>query len=119
MSTGYERLEVWQRAMDLVVAVYTLASSLPAEERFALADQIRRSAVSIPSNIAEGSARAGKKEFLQYLYVALGSAAELDTQIQIAQKVGYIQDATKIREDITTVKKMLNAFISSLKRQPV
>lgn len=116
MTVGYEQLDVWQKAMDLAVGMYGLIRSLPLEERFSLADQMRRCAVSIPSNIAEGSARASKREFVQYLYIALGSASELDTQIQIAQRVGYIEDVTVYRQDILVVKKMINALISSIKR---
>ena len=117
MTVGYERLEVWQKAMGLAVEVYGLIRSFPVEERFSLSDQMRRCAVSIPSNIAEGAARASKKEFIQYLYIALGSASELDTQIQIAQRVGYIQDVASLRQDILAVKKMINSLITSLKRQ--
>jgi four helix bundle protein len=110
-------LLVWQRAMDLAVGIYGLIRNFPVEERFSLADQMRRCAVSIPSNIAEGAARASKREFVQYLYIALGSASELDTQIQIAQRVGYIEDVTAHREAILVIKKMINALITSLKRQ--
>jgi len=117
MSVGYERLEVWQKGMDLAAEVYGLTRGLPADERFSMVDQMRRCAVSIPSNIAEGTARASKKEFVQYLYIALGSASELDTQIQIAQRVGYTQDVAALRQDILVVKKMINALITSLKRQ--
>lgn len=117
MTVGYERLDVWQKGMGLAVEVYGMARGLPAEERFSLADQMRRCAVSIPSNIAEGAARASKKEFVQYLYIALGSASELDTQIQIAQRVGYLQDITILRQDILAVKKMINALITSLKKK--
>jgi four helix bundle protein len=116
MRVGYERLEVWQKGMDLAVLVYDLIRCFPADERFSLADQMRRCAVSIPSNIAEGTARASKKEFAQFLYIAIGSAAELDTQIQIAQRVGYIQDITSLRQEVLVVKKMINALITSLKR---
>lgn len=117
MTVGYERLEVWQKSMDLAVEVYGLIRSLPADERFSLADQMRRGAVSIPSNIAEGATRASKKEFAQYLHIALGSASELDTQIQIAQRVGFFQDVAAHRQEILVVKKMINALITSLKRQ--
>lgn len=117
MTVGYEGLEVWQRAMDVAVGIYGLIRSFPVEERFSLADQMRRCAVSIPSNIAEGAARASKREFVQYLYIALGSASELDTQIQIAQRVGYIEDVTVHREAILVVKKMINALITSLQGQ--
>lgn len=117
MTVGYEGLEVWQRAMDVAVEIYGLIRSFPVEERFSLADQMRRCAVSIPSNIAEGAARAPKREFAQYLCIALGSASELDTQIQIAQRVGYIEDVTAHREAILVIKKMINALITSLKGQ--
>jgi len=116
MSVGYEQLEVWRKSMDLAVGMYGLVRSLPVEERFSLADQMRRCAVSIPSNIAEGAARASKKEFAQFLHIALGSASELDTQIQIAQRVGYIQNVADLRQDILVVKKMINALITSLKK---
>jgi four helix bundle protein len=98
MSTGYERLEVWQQAMDLVVLVYELTQSLPVEERFALSDQMRRCAVSIPSNIAEGASRRSNKEFAQFLYVAKGSASELQTQLEIGRRVGYFKDITEYKE---------------------
>jgi four helix bundle protein len=119
MSTGHEKLDVWQKSMDLVVNVYHMIRLLPKEERFSLADQMRRSAVSIPSNIAEGAARASKKEFIQYVYIALGSASELDTQIQISQRVGYIKDTVQLRQEIILIKKMLNSLIASIKKQVV
>ena len=116
MTVGYEQLDVWQKAMDLVVGMYGLIRSLPLEERFSLADQMRRCAISIPSNIAEGSARASKKEFVQYLHIALGSTSELDTQLQIAHRAGYIEDVTVYRQDVLAIKKMINALITSLMR---
>lgn len=117
MSIGYERLEVWQRGMDLVVAVYAMVRTLPAEERYALSDQLRRSAVSIPSNIAEGAARASKKEFVQFLYIALGSASELQTQIEIVKRVGYLDDISHLKKTIISIRQMLNALIASIKKQ--
>ena len=114
--TGYEKLEVWQISIELVTDVYRLVKLLPKEETYTLSDQIRRSAVSIPSNIAEGSSRNSKKEFIQFLYIALGSLCELETQILIAKNVGYINDFKDIKEKITSIKKMLNALITSIKR---
>ena len=114
--TGYEKLEVWQMSIELVTDVYKLVKFLPKEETYALSDQIRRSAVSIPSNIAEGSSRNSKKEFIQFLYIALGSLCELETQLLIAKNVGYINDFKYIKEKITSIKKMLNALITSIKR---
>ena len=113
--TGYENLEVWQKSIALVTNVYQLVKLLPKEETYALSDQIRRSAVSVPSNIAEGSSRNSKKEFIQFLYIALGSLCELETQLLIAENVGYLSNITKTRSEIISIKKMLNALISSMK----
>jgi four helix bundle protein len=114
--TGYERLEVWNRAMDLVVDVYDLVRSLPKEERYALSDQMRRCAVSIPSNIAEGASRGSKKEFIQFLYIAMGSASELQTQLEIGRRVGYFEDVSQCSRTIISIRKMINALITSIKR---
>ncbi|MFC1859599.1 four helix bundle protein [Thermodesulfobacteriota bacterium] len=80
MPTGHEKLEVWQRSMDLAVEIYRVTETFPKEEVYSLTSQIRRCAVSIPSNVAEGAARNSRKEFARFLYIALGSAAELATQ---------------------------------------
>ena len=114
--TGYQNLEVWKKSMKLVTDVYLQVKALPKEETYSLADQIRRSAVSIPSNIAEGSSRNSSKEFIQFLYIALGSACELETQLLIAKNVGYIESFHTVESELLAVKKMLNALISSLKR---
>ncbi len=113
--TGYENLEVWQKSMVLVTNVYQLVKLLPKEETYALSDQIRRSAVSVPSNIAEGSSRNSKKEFIQFLYISLGSLCELETQLLIAKNVGYISSTEKMKSEIISIKKMLNALITSIK----
>ncbi len=112
----YKELDVWKKGIALVVAIYETIKKFPKEETYALADQIKRAAVSIPSNIAEGASRNSKKEFIQFLSIALGSTSELETQIIIAEKVGYIQNGENLRSDITIVRKMLNALISSLKK---
>ena len=83
---NYQDLDCWKLSLDLVFEVYNLTSQFPANEKFNLVSQINRSAVSLPSNIAEGSARQSDKEMIQFLYVALGSAAELETQLIIAKK---------------------------------
>jgi four helix bundle protein len=93
---GYEKLNVWQESMDLVTEIYTIIKRLPKEELYSLSDQIRRSAVSIPSNIAEGSSRNSKKEFIQFLYIALGSLCELETQLKICINIGYLQNMEHI-----------------------
>ena len=111
-------MNVWQESMDLVTEVYTIVKKLPKEELFSLSDQIRRSAVSIPSNIAEGSSRNSKKEFIQFLYIALGSLCELETQLKICINIGYLQNLENIFIQTEKIKKMINALISSLKRDP-
>ena len=92
MSSSYKELIVWQKAMDLVVEVYRLVKLLPREELYALSDQMRRSAVSIPSNIAEGHTRNSTKEYIQFLSIAKGSNAELQTQLSICSRLGYLSD---------------------------
>ena len=113
--TGYENLDVWKKSIELVTDVYRLVKLLPREETYALSDQIRRSAVSVPSNIAEGSSRNSKKEFVQFLYISLGSLCELETQLLIAKNVGYISNTENLKKDIISIKKMLNALITSIK----
>jgi four helix bundle protein len=114
--TGYENLDVWKKSILLVTDIYKLVKLLPKEETYALSDQIRRSAVSVPSNIAEGSSRNSKKEFVQFLYISLGSLCELETQLLIAKNIGYIKDITSIQKETMSIKKMLNALITSIKK---
>jgi len=85
-------LDVWKNGIELVKKIYILTKDFPKEEIYTLTSQIRRSAISIPNNIAEGAARNSKKEFIQFLYIALGSAAELETQLIVAKELGYIKD---------------------------
>ena len=111
---GYRDLIVWQKAMDLVVEVYNLIRLLPKEEQFALANQMRRAVVSIPSNIAEGNSRNTTKEYIQFLNVALGSKAEIETQIEICKRLGYLNSTDKADNLCEETGKMLNAIISKL-----
>ncbi len=111
----YRELEVWQKAMKLTELIYKLSAGFPKEEIFGLTSQIRRSAVSIPSNIAEGSGRAGKREFLQFLSIARGSSAELETQLLLAKNIGYLPTDTPVFDRLISVRQMLNALIRSLK----
>jgi four helix bundle protein len=85
----YEKLQVWQKSMQLVVDVYSMTKTYPSTEQFGLTSQMRRAAVSIPSNIAEGSRRSTEKDFRNFLITALGSASELETQLKIAFRLGY------------------------------
>ncbi len=114
--TGYKDLIVWQKSMDLVDAIYSLTRSFPKEELFCLVSQMRRSAISIPSNIAEGKNRGTKKDYRHFLLMAFGSGAELETQILVSkrQSLGKAEDYPLIDGLITEVMKMLNALISKL-----
>lgn len=118
MAKYFEDLIVWQKAMDLVIEVYRLIRFLPKEETYALADQLRRSAVSIPSNIAEGQQRGSRQEMIRFSAIARGSAGELQTQLLLCERLSYItkeQMATAL--DLTKqVNKMLTALITNLTR---
>ncbi|MGB5794130.1 four helix bundle protein [Poseidonibacter sp.] len=114
---SYKDLIVWQKSIDFVESVYKLVKLLPKEETYALSDQIRRASVSIPSNIAEGFGRNSTKEYIHFLYISLGSASEVETQIIIGNRIGYFRDIDIYISKINEIKKMLNALISSLKRK--
>lgn len=118
-SSNYKELKVWQKAMDLTVEVYKLVKLLPKEESYALSDQMRRAVVSIPSNIAEGQGRNSDKELIQFLSFARGSLWELETQIEICLRIGYIDQSltTNIYNLIAEISKMINALSNSLKSQ--
>ena len=92
MDKPHKKLRGWQLSMDIAVDIYKLTETFPAEEKYGLVSQIRRSAVSISSNIAEGAARNSKKEFINFLYISLGSLSELDTQLELAKRLGYLTD---------------------------
>ena len=108
-------LVVWQKGIDLVVEIYRLVKKLPKEENYALSDQMRRAAVSIPSNIAEGKNRSSDKEFVRFLYIAKGSTAEIETQLFICIKLGYLEqtDIEVAANLCTEIAKILNTMISN------
>ncbi len=113
----YKDFIVWQKAMDLVVEVYRLTKTLPKYETYGLSDQMRRAAVSIPSNIAEGQGRNSTSEFIRFLNIARGSHSELDTQLQICVRLGYANE-TNIKTALNLSKeigKMLSSLIRKLK----
>ncbi len=99
----YKDLDVWQKAMDVATNIYVLVKRLPVEERYALSDQLRRAAISIPSNIAEGQSRHTKKEFANFLSIAQGSTSEVETQLLLAVRIGYFS-----QEDILSTMQLLN-----------
>lgn len=113
----HKDLEVWKQSMGLVDMVYLMTRSFPKEEIYGLTSQIRRAAVSIPSNIAEGAARRSSKEFIQFLHVALGSVSEVETQAIIAQRLNYADDTSSIDEQIEKVRKLILGLVRYLKRK--
>ena len=114
--TGHRELRVWQNAMSLVRDVYTVTKVFPIEEQFGLISQLRRAAVSVPSNIAEGAARTSKREFAQFLSVARGSLAEVETQILIAKDLGYLVHDEEILAAISGLLRSISALMRSLKK---
>ncbi|MBQ7453608.1 MAG: four helix bundle protein [Selenomonadaceae bacterium] len=115
-TKDHKDLIVWQKSMDLLVEVYRLVKKLPKEETYALSDQMRRAAVSIPSNIAEGRGRSSEKDYLRFLFIARGSSAELETQLLVCVRLDYINEP-EIETALnlcSEVGRMLNAMISKL-----
>jgi four helix bundle protein len=113
---SFKDLRIWQKGIQLVEDVYAVSRSFPKEEVYGLQSQLRRSAVSIPSNIAEGFARLHNKEYRNFLYISLGSCAELTTQVIIASRLKYIEEtkANTILCDITEISKMTMSLIKRL-----
>jgi len=112
---SHNDLKVYQEAMDLVTEIYRITNSFPELEKFGLTSQMRRSAISIPSNSSEGAARESKKEFKRFLYISLGSAAELETQIEISFRLNFIEDSNILKDKIFFIKRMLIKLIQSIK----
>ena len=112
----YKDLIVWQKGMDLVREVYTLTAFFPPEERYGLTSQIKRSVISIPSNIAEGKLRNSKKEFRRFLLIAYGSGGELETQIEISKTLPQTKklDYTKVDSLLDEIMRILNTLIKTL-----
>ncbi len=116
MEKPHKNLDVWKAAMELTREIYTSTASFPAEERFGITMQMRRAAVSIPSNIAEGAARQGKAEFRNFLNIAQGSLSELDTQLELSVSLGFLEPnkAKALEALLVRIDKMLTALIRSL-----
>lgn len=111
----YKDLKVYQSAMELCVVIYELTRSLPNDERFGLVAQMRRCAVSVPSNIAEGAGRRSFREQLRFYYIARGSLAELETQLELCVRLGYICETSMI--DTMQTYQLLNGLIRSMKQR--
>jgi four helix bundle protein len=118
MLKPHKKLEVWKQSMDLVLNIYQATDNFPSKETYGLANQIRRAAVSIPSNIAEGAARQTKREFMNFLHIAQGSLSELDTQVELANRLEYLSDKTRnnLDEQMERIDKMLTGLIRHLKK---
>lgn len=114
---NHKDLDVWKLAMDLVEDIYSMAKQFPKNEVYGLTSQIKRAVVSVSSNIAEGAGRKGSKEFVQYLYISMGSLAEVETQILLAQRLKFVIDVDHILEKIVNTRQMLNGLIRYLDRK--
>ncbi len=113
---NYKELKIWQRSKDLSIRIYRLTSTFPEKEKFGLSNQMRRCSISVPSNIAEGSARNSNRQLEHFLNIALGSLAELDTQVIISQELKYTQskELNLIIKEINELQKMITVFRNSL-----
>jgi four helix bundle protein len=112
----HKDLDIWKRGIELVTAVYKLTKSFPREETYGLSAQMQRAAVSYPSNIAEGAARNSKADYSRFVYIALGSLSELETQVIISKDLGYTSDIEKLLNEIEILRMMTLNFIKHLKR---
>jgi four helix bundle protein len=117
VKRNHRDLRAWQQAVELVTAIYRLTAKFPDSERYGLTSQLRRAAVSVPANIAEGAARSGTKEWIYFLSISSGSLSELDTLIELAVKVGYLDDAGEIQTQIDDVAGLIMGLSASLKRR--
>ncbi len=116
MLKNFKDLKVWQKSYELSLKIYRLTKHFPSEEKYGLTSQIRRAAVSVTSNIAEGYGRKTKSEYIQFLYIAYGSNCELETQMLLSGDLGYIksEDIKQLQDEISEVERMLMALIKSL-----
>ena len=112
----HKNLDIWKKGIDLVTDVYGLTKSFPKEEIYGLSSQMQRAAVSYPSNIAEGAARNSKADYIRFVYIALGSLSELETQVMISKNLEYTSDIEKLLNEIEILRKMTLNFIKHLKR---
>lgn len=114
---NFKELLVWQKSINFVTEIYELTNHFPKDEMYGLTSQIRRASISIPSNIAEGNSRRSVADYLQFLKIARGSCAEVETQLIIAQNLKFLSEEhyLKLNQDIIEISKMLNGLINSLK----
>lgn len=117
MRRKHHDLNVWQESIELVKEIYEITAKFPPHEMYGLTSQIRRAAVSVPSNIAEGAARTGSKEFLQFLSICRGSLSELETQLIIANNLGYIKNIELLTTQIDKIFGLLGGLMNSLRKR--
>ena len=119
MLNNYKELNVWQKSYELCLKIYGITTKFPNDERYGLTSQVRRSAVSIPSNIAEGYGRKTTADYIRMLYISYGSVCELETQILLAGDLGFIEKdkSEPIKKDIAEIERMLKALIKSLENK--
>ena len=115
LAMNHKNLDVWKKSISLIKKVYLLTESLPDSEKFGLTNQMKRAAVSITSNVAEGAARESDKEFIQFLYYSLGSSAELETQLIITQELGFLTIPDDVNEELQTTMRKILGLIRYLK----
>ncbi|MCP9758466.1 four helix bundle protein [Aquitalea sp. S1-19] len=113
----HKQLDVWQQSMNLSVDIYRLTASFPVEERYGLSQQMRRASVSIPSNIAEGCGRASLRDYLHFVAIARGSLNELETQLELALRLGFRQPDPNLERSVISVGQLVNGLYRSLKRK--
>jgi len=111
----HDKLDAWKSSIELVKQVYRATNEIPRHERFGLTSQLRRAVVSVPSNIAEGSARSSDKEFIHYLYHSLGSIAEVETQLIICEELNYFEVSGKLKNDLLHVRRLILGLIKYLR----
>ena len=119
MEKPHKKLEAWKQSMELAIEVYGATNAFPSQETYGLMNQIRRAAVSIPSNVAEGAARQTKREFSNYLHIAQGSLSELDTQIELARRLNYLDEKVQnaFDERMERIDKMITGLIRHLTKK--
>ena len=110
----YRDLDIWNKGIELVRSIYTVTGKFPKHELYGLSSQMRRSAISIPSNVAEGFKRQHNKEYRQFLYIALGSCAELETQLTIAKELGYISSEKDLLDKADHIGRMITNLLKRL-----
>jgi len=113
----HKDLDIWKKGIDLVTDIYKITGKFPKEEIYGLTSQMRRSAISYPSNIAEGAAKNSKSDYIRFIYISLGSLSELETQVIISKNLGFVPDVNDLLKEIEILRKMTLNFIKYLKNK--